>query len=60
MKKQEVYHHDTKEVKLFNHATCSFVTSCCKTFGTYRGSRAEVFCKKGVLKIFAKFTGKYL
>ena len=25
-----------------------------------RGSRPEVFCKKGVLKNFAKFTGKYL
>ena len=25
-----------------------------------RGSRLEVFCKKGVLKGFAKFTGKHL
>ena len=25
-----------------------------------RNSRPEVFCKKGVLKIFAKFTGKRL
>ena len=26
----------------------------------YRSSRPEVFCKKGVLRIFAKFTGKHL
>ena len=26
----------------------------------YRSSRLEVFCKKGVLKIFAKFRGKHL
>ena len=26
----------------------------------YRGSRPEVFCKKGVLRNFAKFKGKYL
>ena len=26
----------------------------------YRSSRPEVFCKKGVLTNFAKFTGKYL
>ena len=26
----------------------------------YRSSRAEVFCKKGVLRNFAKFTGKHL
>ena len=25
-----------------------------------RNSRTEVFCKKGVLKNFAKFTGKHL
>ena len=25
-----------------------------------RSSRPEVFCKKGVLKNFAKFTGKHL
>ena len=26
----------------------------------YRSSRAEVFCKKGVLRNFEKFTGKHL
>ena len=26
----------------------------------FRGSRPDAFCKKGVLKSFAKFTGKYL
>ena len=26
----------------------------------YRSSRPEVFCKKGVLKNFTKFTGKHL
>ena len=27
---------------------------------TYRGSCPEVLCKKGVLRNFAKFTGKHL
>ena len=31
-----------------------------KCFKTSRSSRQEVFCEKGVLRIFAKFTGKYL
>ena len=26
----------------------------------YRSSRPEMFCKKGVLRNFAKFTGKHL
>ena len=26
----------------------------------FRGSRPEVFCKKGALRNFAKFTGKHL
>ena len=26
----------------------------------YRSSRPELFCKKGVLRDFAKFTGKHL
>ena len=26
----------------------------------FRNSRPEVFCEKGVLKKFTKFTGKYL
>ena len=29
-------------------------------FQRFRGSRSEVFCKKGVLKNFPKFTGKHL
>ena len=31
-----------------------------KTFTYVRSSRPEVFCKKGVLRNFAKFTGKHL
>ena len=27
---------------------------------TFRSSRPDVFCKKGVLRNFAKFTGKHL
>ena len=30
------------------------------TLAKYRNSRPAVFCKKGALKNFAKFTGKYL
>ena len=29
-------------------------------WSTYRSSRLEVFCKKGVLRSFKKFTGKHL
>ena len=32
----------------------------CREYGIYRSSRPEVFCKKGVLRNFAKFTGKHL
>ena len=29
-------------------------------FGTYRSNLQKVFCDKGALKNFAKFTGKHL
>ena len=29
-------------------------------YSSYRGSRPDVFCKKGVLRNFTKFTGKHL
>ena len=32
----------------------------CEDPNDYRSSRPEVFCKKGVLRNFAKFTGKHL
>ena len=35
-----------------------FATSAC-CFSSYRSSRPEVFCKKGVLRNLAKFTGKH-
>ena len=28
--------------------------------GIFTGSRSEVFCKKGIITCFVKFTGKYL
>ena len=44
-------------------ATC-LVKSLINLYGTvnqkYRSSRPEVFCEKGVLRNFAKFTGKHL
>ena len=33
-------------------------TDVCKAPSDYRSSRPEVFCKKGVLRNLAKFTGK--
>ena len=36
----------------------NFLTMC--LFLLFRGSQPEVFCKKSVLRNFAKFTGKYL
>ena len=37
------------------HAKTSWVNLLC-----YRSSRSKVFCEKGVLKYFVKFTGKHL
>ena len=31
-----------------------------RIYCTYKSSRPEAFCKKGVLRNFAKFTGKHL
>ena len=31
-----------------------------KKINSHRSSRPEVFCKKGILRNFAKFTGKHL
>ena len=35
-------------------------TDVCKDPSDYRSSRPEVFCKKGVLRNFAKYSGKHL
>ena len=40
----------------FNHWRVLSLISCKDT----RSSRTEVFCKKGVLRNFAKLTGKYM
>ena len=45
--------HSTYNAQM-NFLDCSFKN------GIYRSSRPEVFCKKGVLRNFAKFTGKHL
>ena len=34
-------------------------SSKAKLLGNYRSSRLEVFCRKGVVRNFAKFTGKH-
>ena len=41
-------------------STYYYNTDACKDPSDYRSSRPEVFCKKGVLRNFAKFTGKQL
>ena len=41
-------------------STYYYNVDVCKDPDDYRSSRQEVFCKKGVLKNFAKFTGKHL
>ena len=42
------------------HLRCSRGTGHASTISMVRSSRLEVFCKKGVLRNFAKFTGKHL
>ena len=41
-------------------STYYYNADVCKDPNDYRSSRSEVFCKNGVLKNFAKFTGKHL
>ena len=43
------------------HVFCHILSSrMCTKLQIYRSSRPVVFCKKGLLKNFAKFTGKHL
>ena len=44
----------------FNKSTPKFVNKKNVSANTGRRSRPEVFCRKGVLRNFAKFTEKYL
>ena len=37
-----------------------FIKKLCNTEAELRSSRPEMFCKRGVLRNFAKFTGKHL
>ena len=37
-----------------------FLSNLFLKYGNIRSSRPEVFCKKGVVRNFAKFTGKHL
>ena len=36
------------------------ISDSCSLWVSYRSSYSKVFCKKSVLRIFAKFTGKHL
>ena len=40
-------------------STYYYNTDVCKDPSDYKSSRPEVLCKKGVLRNFAKFTGKH-
>ena len=41
-------------------STYYYNTDICKDPNDYRSSLPEVFCEKGILRNFAKFTGKHL
>ena len=43
-----------------SHKLSTSYYNVCKDSYDYRSSRSEVFCKKGFLKNFTKFTGKHL
>ena len=53
-----------KQIKTFsysrNNKSCSFHTINNSHYRKIRSSRLEEFCKKSVLRNFAKFTGKHL
>ena len=44
----------------FVYVPCELLEEQAVLYGNNRSSRREVFCKKGVLRNFAKFTGKHL
>ena len=44
----------------FLYALCELLEEYAVLCGNHRNSRPEVFCKKGVLRNFAKFAGKHL
>ena len=43
-----------------NYINYNYIIKVTKPISFIRRSHLEVFCKKGVLKNFAKFTGKHL
>ena len=51
-KNNSLIHNSFRTSKFFHHS--------CWYFSTARSSHPEVFCKKGVLSNFIKFTGKHL
>ena len=51
-----------KRVSIFDSHFCDFqiFLKCSKSLKPYRRSHPDVFCKKGILRNFTKFTGKHL
>ena len=47
-------------ISKYGHTTAAYLFQSISTFYEFRNSRPEVFCKKDVLRNFAKFTGKHL
>ena len=45
---------------LREHSEVEYFFACFTTYHLLRRSRPEVFCKKGILRSFTKFTGKHL
>ena len=50
-----------KRVSIFDSHFCDFqiFLKCSKSLKPYRRSHPDVFCKKGILRNFTKFTGKH-
>ena len=53
------YLRKKKVADFFTNFNCKYLWSYIH-IGSDRSSRPEVFCKKGILKGFTKFTGKHL
>ena len=51
-----------KRISIFDSHFCDFqiFLKCSKSLKPYRRSHPDVFCKKGILRNFTKFTGKHL
>ena len=60
VKRVDLLNPKTKIIDMWSRCTFNFTSKSMVTHSMSRSSRLEMFCKKDVLKNFAKFTRKHL